>query len=98
MLSRVSGEIQLPGAGPRPPGLTAAPVLGGKRGTNRAHCRSSSIGAMDAILEGLNLAQREAVTHDAGPLLIVAGAGAGKTNLITPRDAWPIPPQKARPE
>src|SRR3989442_5275969 len=83
MLSRVSGEIQLPGAGPRPPGLTAAPVLGGKRGTNRVDCRSSSIGAMDAILEGLNLAQREAGYHHVGPLLIVARAGTGKATLIT---------------
>src|SRR5229473_6127630 len=61
-------------------------------------CRSSSIGAMDAILEGLNPAQREAVTHDAGPLLIVAGAGTGKTTVITRRIAWLIDQGKARPE
>src|SRR5207253_10980764 len=50
------------------------------------------------ILEGLHLAQREAVTHDAGPLLIVAGAGTGKTTVITRRIAWLIARKKARPE
>src|SRR3989441_10942797 len=55
-------------------------------------------GAMDAILDGLNAAQREAVTHDAGPLLIVAGAGTGKTTVVTRRIAWLIVRRKARPE
>src|SRR5438094_5631068 len=50
------------------------------------------------ILDGLNGAQREAVTHDAGPLLIVAGAGTGKTTVITRRIAYLIDQGKARPE
>src|SRR3989442_4876613 len=50
------------------------------------------------ILGGLNEAQREAVTHDAGPLLIVAGAGTGKTTVITRRIAYLIAQGKARPE
>jgi DNA helicase II / ATP-dependent DNA helicase PcrA len=50
------------------------------------------------ILDGLNDAQRKAVTHDTGPLLIVAGAGTGKTTIVTRRIAYLIEQGKARPE
>ena len=45
---------------------------------------------MDKILKDLNEAQREAVTHIDGPLLILAGAGSGKTKTITTRLAYLI--------
>jgi len=50
------------------------------------------------LLKELNKEQRQAVTHGAGPLLIVAGAGTGKTTVITRRIAWLIEQGLAQPE
>jgi len=54
--------------------------------------------AEERILQGLSPAQRDAVLHGEGPLLIIAGAGTGKTTVLTRRIAHLIASKRAQPE
>src|SRR5438477_9235760 len=77
--------------------LEQIPVWDGYLPDGPATASGDPPAGLDALLRGLNPDQLRAVTHGDGPLLVVAGAGTGKTQVITRRIAWLIATRRARP-
>ena len=80
------------------PAPTPAPVKQEQSGSiSERAAQAGQARRLEPLLNGLNDAQRAAVTADDGPLLLLAGAGTGKTRALTTRIAYKIATQVAWP-